>query len=685
MSQQLFFNVLTFDFPAQELTFYFSDVDTGKCKKIHQSQFPANIKSIYPNAGSKEGEVFLFTTFTHPAEGFIPLTINLKTENPHLIKRYLNNKIRHYFSYILGLPLKINFVKDNQIWILNQKCSNDQWNVYDKFTLKLQFANVSSHPEIVLSYDGTSKVLKQSVVELLQMVSPTCFKWVKRDNHLLRWEDISRQEGLDYDTLYPVINSQLQAALSIPTEVPSRANRYTTYLYKLKSFIKSYLDTPEFKQLIPLHSPNFIGVEPSLVGSISEGSNLLSFNTDTCIVPHEGLKNFKPYKSSPHTNIHLFFIFHKDDYLHSVKIFNALTKGFGWFKGVYSYLSLLFHVEQNFSIQFTNRDNPLPEIEAELQNRSLNQNVKYIAIYITPFSKFVQDGVKKRVYNKLKESLLKRNIESQVIDPEKMEAQGSNWVYSLPNIAVAMLAKLGGIPWRLNTILKDELVIGVGAFKNVENGIQYIGSAFCFSNNGLFNSFELFMKHELDILAGKIAHAVRNFATVVHQPSRLIIHFYKDMSEKELQHIERALSNLGLSIPVFIITINKTDSKDIFAFDSSYPSLMPLSGTFVNISNNKYLLFNNTRYSNATVSPTDGFPFPIKLNFDCSHPELLNDAKTIQELIDQVYQFSRMYWKSIRQQNLPVTIKYPELVAQIASHFDGDDIPHYGKNTLWFL
>ena len=144
-----------------------------------------------------------------------------------------------------------------------------------------------------------------------------------------------------------------------------------------------------------------------------------------------------------------------------------------------------------------------------------------------------------------------------------MEAQGSNWVYSLPNIAVAMLAKLGGIPWRLNTILKDELVIGVGAFKNVENGIQYIGSAFCFSNNGLFNSFELFMKHELDILAGKIAHAVRNFATVVHQPSRLIIHFYKDMSEKELQHIEQALSNLGLSIPVFIITINKTDSKDI--------------------------------------------------------------------------------------------------------------------------
>ena len=55
------------------------------------------------------------------------------------------------------------------------------------------------------------------------------------------------------------------------------------------------------------------------------------------------------------------------------------------------------------------------------------------------------------------------------------------------------------------------------------------------------------------------------------------------------------------------------------------------------------------------------------------------------KVIDQVYQFSRMYWKSVRQQNLPVTIKYPEMVAQIAPHFDGDDIPEFGKDNLWFL
>ena len=42
--------------------------------------------------------------------------------------------------------------------------------------------------------------------------------------------------------------------------------------------------------------------------------------------------------------------------------------------------------------------------------------------------------------------------------------------------------------------------------------------------------------------------------------------------------------------------------------------------------------------------------------------------------------------KSIKQQNLPVTIKYPEMVARIAPHFTGGVIPTaIGRNNLWFL
>jgi hypothetical protein len=44
-----------------------------------------------------------------------------------------------------------------------------------------------------------------------------------------------------------------------------------------------------------------------------------------------------------------------------------------------------------------------------------------------------------------------------------------------------------------------------------------------------------------------------------------------------------------------------------------------------------------------------------------------------------------MYWKSISQQNLPVTTKYPEMVAEIYPHFQEDNLPDFGKSNLWFL
>lgn len=167
----------------------------------------------------------------------------------------------------------------------------------------------------------------------------------------------------------------------------------------------------------------------------------------------------------------------------------------------------------------------------------------------------------------------------------------------------------------------------------------------------------------------------------------MIIHFYKKLSQKELAPIEKALQQLELPhpMPIYIVTINKTESEDIVAFDQNFKELMPESGIYINLGSNKYLLYNNTRYAGSTFSVSDGFPFPVKLAIDCTDKSKLKDVKVTNELINQVYQFSRMYWKSVRQQNLPVTIKYPEMVAQIAPYFEADDIPQYGKDNLWFL
>lgn len=78
-----------------------------------------------------------------------------------------------------------------------------------KFSLKVQFATVSKYPELLVSYDGTSKVLKQSVAELIQEVSPACFKWVLHNKQLEKWEWLSEEDVPDYSTYYPVLNKKL--------------------------------------------------------------------------------------------------------------------------------------------------------------------------------------------------------------------------------------------------------------------------------------------------------------------------------------------------------------------------------------------------------------------------------------------------------------------------------------------
>jgi hypothetical protein len=204
----------------------------------------------------------------------------------------------------------------------------------------------------------------------------------------------------------------------------------------------------------------------------------------------------------------------------------------------------------------------------------------------------------------------------------------------------------------------------------------------------------------LEELIGAIQLAIIKYASVNDRPNRLIIHYYKPMSLKEeFKPIEQMLNSLGLYIPVYVVTINKTEADDTVLFDlnSTYTdykkqtkmSYMPYSGTYVYLGKNRqggstFILCNNTRYENGSFKSTDGFPFPVKLNISCPNMEGEMETPVINELIGQVYQFSRIYYKSVKQQGLPVTIQYPSMIAEIMPHFD-EKVVNVSNESLWFL
>lgn len=683
-SQNLKLNVLTFAWPGQPTVFYFSDSPTVKCKKLHYTQYPNNIETLFPGI-TADKERSLYTSFDFKTDIGKPLSPDFKHSNRELLKKYYNIRINNYFRDLSQL-VKVDFVKDNQIWLLQPELHTTDCDVYEKYTLKVQFCQVSEFPELVVSYDGTSKILKKTLADLIEDTDPDCFRWVYHEHKLHKYSDLIEHGFTDFATAHPVLNYLLGKALSMPVEIPNAPNGYKTYLQKITAFIKTYLNTTRFVEVVPLHNGEMLSPEPSTISQTHPDSNLLLFgHKRTSRVPYLGMANFGPYQAPKSKKVQLLYIVHEDDKQLAIEFHKSLKNGSDNYKGLSKFAQVNTYTDKDFNIIFTNRDYPVTETEEKLRKTEIKPDVRYIAIYFTSWGKDEQHPERRKAYPHMKELLLKYNITMQFVKVDTIKNRNDYFHYSLTNMAVAMLAKLGGVPWRLNTPAKNELIIGVGAFRQYDTKLQYIGSAFSFDNTGSFNSFKCFMKHETKLLAGSIAHAVRQFASNNEHIERLIIHFYKAMSEKELQPIEEALHNLGLDIPVFIVSINKTEAKDIVAFDTDYVDLMPLSGTHINIGRNRYLLFNNTRYSDAPQKFSDGFPFPVKLALDCNQKELLKDTTITDELIEQVYQFSRLYYKSVRQQALPITIKYPEMLAQVVPNFRDEGMPAAGEKSLWFL
>lgn len=694
------FNIVTFNHPKEELTFYFTNKEQENLNKVNNRIVP---DEVIEHFGKQE---YYYTSFEKEFDGFYPatkpVTPNFETKTNEdaksksvrirnsalsisLLKRYYNAKIHHYFQN-QGLLVKPNFINDTEVWLPSQKYdSTRQYNLYDRFSLKVQFQTVTRQLEILLAFEGIPKVFKQSIEQLQEIVSPKAFNWVVYKKGLYKFDELPSAGKREYDRVFPVWNFAIRDALGQETKAPKKSNKYINFKKAIDEFYQNYLDSEEFKEHFPINSNGFIQIEESKIGRVNRNSNKLLFgNNQTDIVPMNGIKDHGPYDFSETSKIHFFFIFHQDDYDVAKKIDNYFQgKEFG-FKGLTKFIHIPYHTEPGFSIRFSNRENPWPDIYKGIINKDFKEDIQYLAIYISPFSKNTRDKTSRAIYYKVKELLLKKGVSSQVIDADKVLI-AKDYHYSLPNIAIAILAKLKGTPWRLDTTPQNELIVGIGAFKNTEYDVKYIGSAFSFSNNGKFNRFECFQQDQIKELSGSIIIAVEDYVKDNPEMDRLIIHFYKSMSQRELQPIEDGLRRLGLSIPVFIVSINKTQSADIVAFDMNWEELMPLSGTYIKIGFNRFLLCNNTRYSDKSFKKSEGFPFPIKLKIECTQKELVEDINTVKQLIDQVYQFSRMYWKSVSQQNLPVTIKYPEMVAEMLPHFTDQEIPQFGKNNLWFL
>lgn len=667
----LHLNILSFKPESSKVLISFFSQEVEGAFPLYRSQLPIEASNLDPNVVN-----------FHWQEGNNAHSLSSQEIDLQKSKRFAKvffRKVFHDFFVQRGLIVRDNFISDTEVWVKAEP-KFDGFDSYKRFTIRVDNNRLISDLSLLVSFDGYSYIAKNNLLDSelsLELVSKVFMR-----GRIRSFRSLSPEEQNDLDEMYPVLNRSIGQIFNINHSNYNK-NKYKTYYAEVSLFVKKFLKTPDGIPRVVLTSSDFIKLNNESIQHTNVESNLLLFGNDNSHYnPYQGLKDYGPLESPKNANIKFIFIFHNQDKDTANKLYGYLKKGYKSFLGLTSFIRLPFEIDTANSVNFES-ENPFDEVKAELRKRIFDPQVQYAAIYISRIKKDSADEEVDAQYFKIKEELLNYGITSQVIYRENIHSELFN--YFLPNIAIALLAKLGGVPWRLKRPIKKDLVIGVGAYRPARTGEFFIGNTFYFQNDGRFKGFDCFESEDTQGLAGLIRNSIDQFIRENRVLSRVIIHFYKEVSKEDIRPITEVLHNLRLAVPVIIITVFKTESKDYVVFDYSYDGVMPTSGVIVRLSQREYLLCNNSRYSTNTGSRVDGFPFPIKLKFFSTDESILNDREVIQELIDQVYQFSRMYWKSVRQKSLPVTIEYSEMVAHMVSKFESRELPAFGKNNLWFL
>jgi len=674
------------------ISLYTEKADSSQAYCLYSYECPEWWRQ-HPEFSNQNEMYFSFDDNTTLKEQAYKTTINLY-EAPHIACCYFKHLLYNYFQNHAA-AVGTDYTGNPEIWIKDTMQPDPETTRYLKFSLAPRFKNMSAGFELMVSFNGYSETYNRSIAEI--DIDPASYSKVTASGKIIKYRLLTPEHKNQITRIFPVINRALVRHFGLKGQRTKPANKYVHTYEKISAFCKDYLFVEDFN-ILNIQSKNFLPVPKNRIRKVSDNSNVLMFgNNQTDRAPQDGISKYGPFMPTPRNNVKFFFIAHRRDKDVTAKLYNIFKEGYEKtvnpdtgeikykFKPIAEYIKQPFITDKDGNIFFESLLTAKKEISTQLQVKKFEKNYFYMALYIG--SENDPEIPYDDIYFKIKELLLEKNIISQTIMIDFLNKP--NFESYLQNIATTILAKIGGIPWQLKPEQKqNDLIMGLGAFKSEKTGKRYIGSAFCLNKNGIIQNINCYRDNDFNYVLADIHNALGYFIRENREPERLIIHYRNDKKNKDAKFIADMLFRLDLKLKLFIITISKTKA-DTIVFDGTNDK-MPLSGTIIPLNSNEFLLYNNSKYKEG--DPCD-YLFPIKvkiekINFDRNSTE--RDASKITEseateMLNHVYQFSRMYWKSVKQQNLPVTVKYPEMIARIVPHFSDAELPPFGKTNLWFL
>ncbi|MFT3784080.1 MAG: Piwi domain-containing protein [Nibricoccus sp.] len=314
-------------------------------------------------------------------------------------------------------------------------------------------------------------------------------------------------------------------------------------------------------------------------------------------------------------------------------------------------------------------------------------------------------------YLHAKALLLSTGIPVQEAKESTILKTGDYVGYTYRNIAVALYAKLNGLPWTVShtRTFHDELVLGIGLAEitgsRIDTHQRHMGITTVFRGDGNYLlssitnecSYADYPRVLYDSMVQTLSDIRQRNGWQKNDRIRIVFHGSKPLKNVEIdaimadcvkqaapeQHVDFAFIDVVQDHP---FSVYDTFSEGIeLKNDSGRKGVfVPERGLLVQLGNRTRLL--------STIGPQqikrDVTPLPKPLLLK------LHDRSTVRDLIylsEQVLKFTSLTWRSTQPASKPVTIYYSELIAELLARLRA--VPGWSPNMLrtkllaskWFL
>ena len=305
--------------------------------------------------------------------------------------------------------------------------------------------------------------------------------------------------------------------------------------------------------------------------------------------------------------------------------------------------------------------------------------------------------------------LLMAGVASQEARLSTITRNPTGLQYVLQNVALALYAKMGGVPWTIDhdIAVADELVIGVGTAElsasRTEERQRYIGITTVFRGDGSYLVGQLSREATYSEYPAVLRSAVRDTLTAIKKRNgwqrgdriRLIFHASRPPKCIDLARLmTEAVEAIGKDQQIDVAFLTVSQDHPFTLFNESQPGKQSSKGPKGEFAPDRGLIIRTGRYSRLittsgiTLVKRAGLPLPRPLHVHLRRGSTFDDLDYLGE---QVLKFTQLSWRSTQPVSIPVTIYYSELIARLLGRMKA--IPDWSpalldtqlRTSKWFI